>query len=724
MSLAPSCVSSCVNSPFSVCPAAPSADLPELQLPPAELTETQIPIVSDILDMNQELMSHFGDTANELPAVHDSAAIDLNNEHMAEPVMIDGGNVSDSDGSGNEHSAHDDGFDDSLAARSESAHSSKPMIVDPGWTHEQKSNLFEAINAEVFRYERSMVRGVLPWETGIMKAVFRTGSIADFIQKPMASVPMPLSTSSSVNRPRQNTLVPPTIGFAVRRLRNVRLLPSDDALRTRAMIKWRLLIELDLEASHLGSTVKSLAESMVNESKLMQTISDTFASKSTATLFKRAQSIFHYHNWAVSARIDRPLLFSEQAIYDYVCYLREQKSSATKAEAFKQAVAFATHVLGMPAHTCSFSNRFLGACRLQFLNKRPLQQAPPLTIEQVKKLERLTIAAPLVEDRVVAGQFLFCLYSSCRFSDSMYIKQFKVTSATNTNGGNVIILDAGTLKHKTATTRERATSFLPLLATGIGVSGLDWANPWIEARQKVGLFCESEPFLPAFLINGQISSRRMTTGEASAILKDMLADVTPENSQLPTTHSLKATILSWLSKDGAPFELRRIAGHHMDPASRSVLTYSRDALLSVLVRVNKILAKIRDGTFDPDANRAEFVLNQLEAGSTSHKPNLSESESEDDVAEIPDALNEASDLWKHVHPDNKPPAIVDLPVAQLVQHATSGIVHIVQNDLDVPLNFLRCGRPVTDRFALAVKGDPVEWPICKVCEANWRSSQP
>jgi hypothetical protein len=215
----------------------------------------------------------------------------------------------------------------------------------------------------------------------------------------------------------------------------------------------------------------------------------------------------------------------------------------------------------------------------------------------------------------------------------------------------------------------------------------------------------------------------MTTGEASVVLKEMVAEVTEEGVPLPTTHSLKATVLSWLSKDGAPLELRRIAGHHMDPSSRSVLTYSRDALLSVLVRVNKIITKIRDGVFDPDQSRAQFLLNSMMDSRAEVLPQTDlVSESDDDVEDVPEASTEATELWNHVWPENKPPAIVEFPLEQLVQHSLSGVIHFVIRDPGSQLDFLRCGRVLTKRYSRLVNRDPVEWPICKICETNYKAS--
>ena len=313
------------TTPFDV--VAPLVADPEL------LDDTELPVPTTVDDLLTQAATRLEDQLSE--------------EHVSQ-AHVD----TDDDGFGSVHSG-------SVKA---------PPILDalktpvPAWSPQQLSNLFAEINNAVLRYERKIVRGTLPWETGIMAQVFRRSApVKTFVDSPECPVPMPfLPASSSVSL--SPVPAPTVMGFALRRIRNARLLPSDDSLRTRAMIKWRLLIELDLEASHLGRTIKCLAESLANEQKIMSTISDAFASKSTATLFKRAQSILHYHAWAQAKRVPRPLMFIEQYIYEYVCYLRENNFSPTKAESFKQAVSFAVHTLQMSEDTATFSNRFLGSC--------------------------------------------------------------------------------------------------------------------------------------------------------------------------------------------------------------------------------------------------------------------------------------------------------------------------------------------------------------------------
>ena len=71
------------------------------------------------------------------------------------------------------------------------------------------------------------------------------------------------------------------------------------------------------------------------------------------------------------------------------------------------------------------------------------------------------------------------------------------------------------------------------------------------------------------------------------------------------SHSLKATLLSWMAKCSCDEPLRRLAGYHVDPGSKSALEYSRDAQAPVLYALEGILLIIREGLFKPDLSRAK-----------------------------------------------------------------------------------------------------------------------
>ena len=61
---------------------------------------------------------------------------------------------------------------------------------------------------------------------------------------------------------------------------------------------------------------------------------------------------------------------------------------------------------------------------------------------------------------------------------------------------------------------------------------------------------------------------------------------------------------------------RRILGHHMDPGSKSVLTYSRESYTSLYAKVILMYIKIRSGEFKPDLSAIERVLQFASASET------------------------------------------------------------------------------------------------------------
>ena len=75
-----------------------------------------------------------------------------------------------------------------------------------------------------------------------------------------------------------------------------------------------------------------------------------------------------------------------------------------------------------------------------------------------------------------------------------------------------------------------------------------------------------------------------------------------------STHSLKATILSWAAKSSTfGWQERLVLGHHLDEETKMAVVYSRDAIAAVMVKVLRMLETIRQGIFDPDASRAERI---------------------------------------------------------------------------------------------------------------------
>ena len=80
-----------------------------------------------------------------------------------------------------------------------------------------------------------------------------------------------------------------------------------------------------------------------------------------------------------------------------------------------------------------------------------------------------------------------------------------------------------------------------------------------------------------------------------------------------TSHSLKATALSWSAKSGTmSYEERLTPGHHVHPKLGMALLYSRDAMAEIMVKVRRVVRAIASGAFSPDLPRAQRVVLALQ----------------------------------------------------------------------------------------------------------------
>ena len=78
-----------------------------------------------------------------------------------------------------------------------------------------------------------------------------------------------------------------------------------------------------------------------------------------------------------------------------------------------------------------------------------------------------------------------------------------------------------------------------------------------------------------------------------------------------TSHSFKATWLSFWAKFGCSFEDRLASGYHADQV-RMALRYSRDAASRPLCVLGECLAAIRGGRFRPDETRSGRFIQVLD----------------------------------------------------------------------------------------------------------------
>ena len=138
--------------------------------------------------------------------------------------------------------------------------------------------------------------------------------------------------------------------------------------------------------------------------------------------------------------------------------------------------------------------------------------------------------------------------------------------------------------------------------------------------------------MPELLAEWRFGVGRTTTTSASALLRELLLcpdDGSPDNIG---THSAKSTVLSWAAMCGVGKGTRRLLGGHAAQKDFSMLEYSRDALAEPLREVQRMYARIRAGTFIPDATRSGYMApdlgNSSSDGTSSEEPGLEEEQAD------------------------------------------------------------------------------------------------
>ena len=619
--------------------------------------------------------------------------------------------------------------------------------------------------------ERKRAAATMPWERGFYAKVMGTNKQREFPYFPPAHPPAHVYQRAQSNP--QPLQLKPTItrrarlGFAVRKLRAVNIGEEEDYLRFRGLNRWRVILESDLEMSVVGQQLSELVTDLHADAVIAATISDVFAKKSTATILKRAAAIMLYLKWARRQNVERPLGFVESCVYAYVCDLRLSNAAATTAVSFTQAVNFCIHTCGFSLAVPSMqSQRIKGACSQQFRRKRPLKQAPALTVLGLKILENCCNESTVPFDVIDSGQMVFCSLSSSRWGDAQ--SPTRMLCDLDQHFFGFVQLD--TQSHKTATTDEKKSMFLPLVAVSPGFLDKPWTKSWLKARKAANLEAGVGPMVPVPSANGCWTKRKLSSGEATVHMREILVagGMHADDARKFSTHSLKASILSMACKYGLDLPTRRLLGHHVDK-DHSTLSYSRDALSVPLSRVIDMIGAIKAGTFDPDSTRMEraklranlrspvrsegsldvmaqdlgFDLNvegqgdewecrgehESDDGFGDREPTVndmlqadSSSDSSSAGSSSDDSLSEseietAEQEFEALSAIDEPRLERPSPFGtegdfDVMQHNTYGTMHVRTK---ASPSHLMCGRIVSAAYSLIRTRQTYQWPICRVC---------
>ena len=146
-------------------------------------------------------------------------------------------------------------------------------------------------------------RIAMPWSQGVFQFVFDEHRN----REPLLPIPNPPpGLFSSGGASVQQTPAEALNAFAKQRARLAALVQSEDAVRFEALRKIKTLTLLDPPSSELGRHIIAEAAILSDPERLQKSFTDTFATKSTATLAKRAASFWRFAEFCLASDFGSP----------------------------------------------------------------------------------------------------------------------------------------------------------------------------------------------------------------------------------------------------------------------------------------------------------------------------------------------------------------------------------------------------------------------------------
>ena len=400
----------------------------------------------------------------------------------------------------------------------------------------------------------------LPWEEQAFREMSQT--VPDALRQMQDEL---LALPSPVPLPKVETAPQPgqTLVQTFRpRLRATAAWTTVDARAERqaALAKWSQI----LRAVPSLFDATSLSEIHNEQEQIELGMLDLFFSrKSTNTLNNRASVLRRFAAWMLKHFPSEPV--SESILFLFSKDMASKQSDTGVPDQLVQAINFTkgTIKLHLPAEEL-ISARVSGLAHQCLRRKKPTVQKPPLTADQVRWLETMASSADDLYDRFVASTVLLMIYGRARYSDLKRATAILVDIPADQTKG-YIELEVQDPKQARATNRRRM--MLPLVAPALGIGESPWAAQWLHNRRRLGLACNGplfgQPLLPELLADGSLSSGMLSTSALSKWTRALLArqpDADMDKVIKISSHSLKATGLSWAAKSNMPIQDRTLLG--------------------------------------------------------------------------------------------------------------------------------------------------------------------
>ena len=535
----------------------------------------------------------------------------------------------------------------------------------------------------------------LPWKQGAFRFLSDTASSSDALQRLLdLPDPAPLPDVAIVDRPfKAPRLLAP-------KLRAVGDYSVTDARAERqaALTKWDQVIR------NLPRLFDPEVLSQVHNENFAVELGNLdmiFSEKATNTLLCRASAMLRFASWVLRSFPQEDI--TEPLVFLYCKKLRTDRKDGSGPDQLLQALNFCSGTLGLAVPIAQLRSGRVTGLAHQCLREQPAaKQATPLKLEQVQWLEHMARNAEDAYEQLLAASFLLMLYARARHSDIRRAGAIIIDAGTDFITG-FVELTVREPKQSKAARRKRL--MLPVVAPMMGVGSRPWASAWQSCRKSWKLAhtgdISDSPLLPDLAADGSLLPCCMSTARASSWLRALLARQPQANVDDllgVTTHSLKATLLSWAAKASMDTLERTILGYHSTGVNCSTLSYSRDAMAGPLRSLQGLLRNIRVGKFNPDDTRSgRWTLSEASSGSSGEPRSASSSSS--DAEETEQVIQGASHLFA---------MLASTGDYSLVKNPRSGLHHVLKAGRER----LLCGRTL---FKSLVQAQEVDFSQAQVC---------
>ena len=562
------------------------------------------------------------------------------------------------------------------------------------------------------------------WETGVWSQIFgsATSSPTDFLQDAFRR---PFLNVSPEQIDRETALAKPAKAARTSEdYHDVVKMKAAGTWQEQAESGWQQSIKLWFTVISRWDTRNQLHKDLMDcqtDVEALEMLADIFRGRSFVTLKKRAFAINRICDFLYTNFKPRFPCY-EQDLYEFYRHERNTGAPVSRLHGYNQAINFCLHILGATElQSCADSKRCLGAAKSD--QPRDRVQSSPLKVVELQKIHDTLHNSSSLWTSYFCGCVLLCTYARARWGDLMRSEKLLLDEDDD---GILRYVEVHVGRHKTMHAQQHKHAFLPMVAPSLGIDPKPWADRWVQLREELKI--RSPPnhaIMPAPDQWGNVTDRPLETAEAGAWLRKVLFGCKSVlDDRRVSTHSLKATFLSFAAKRGLPVPERLQLGYHTSQFQMA-LVYSRDGASAVLMTLEKLINEIKTGVFLPDVTRSGRILAQdASAGSRllevktekvheviviqDDEPALSSSDSSSDSS-CSSAGEDTTVLTR----------MFKAPVApdgyELWQHAKLKTLHLMDRNNS---RVFECGRTVGSFHSKEGLAPRYDTPICHRCFKN------